>query len=437
MDFSSAKIKINRWLIALILGLSLGFSYEPPYIRYTFHEQFTNILGYTDTQLGLMISVYGTVALIFYVVGGVSADKFSCRTLIIVSLLGSALGCGVMATYPPFWVALGVQALFVVTTIGLLWSPVYKVGALLGTQQEQGKILPMIASFEGVGAFITTLSCTMIYAAVGGDNNVGGLRVVYIIYALWGLLIALCTYLFVPEKTLYEEAAEGVAESSEEPVDKKTSRAILVEVLKNPMTWIAAFIVLGSYICYSALTYSQSYLVDVFGMDMTKASFFSILRNQVMKIVAGPLSVVLMSTAILKSSPTRLCVVTGFLSIVGLIVTFFIKGDPSALPLVMGGAIILSLFALLGKAQNFACTGETGVDPKIFGTMTGIVSIVGYSSDVWLYVVCGRWQETLEPLAAYRNIHALAIAGCVLMIISGLALLARLKKHGISVYHEG
>ena len=434
MDFSSAKIKINRWLIALVLGLSLGFSYEPPYIRYTFHEQFTNILGYTDTQLGLMISVYGTVALIFYIVGGVSADKFSCRTLIIVSLLGSALGCGVMATYPPFWVALGVQALFVVTTIGLLWSPVYKVGALLGTQKEQGKILPMISSFEGVGAFITTLSCTTIYALVGGDHNIAGLRIVYIVYAEWGVLIALCTYLFVPEKTLYEEAADEAAEEKEEKVDKKTAHAILIEVLKNPMTWIAAFIVLGSYICYSALTYSQSYLVDIFGMDMTKASFFTILRNQVMKIVAGPLSVVLMSTAVLKSSPTRLCVVTGCLSIIGLVVTFFIPGNPSVLPLVMGGAIILSLFALLGKAQNFACTGETGVDPRIFGTMTGVVSIVGYSSDVWLYVVCGRWQETLEPAAAYRNIHILAIAGCVLMIVSGLLLLAKLKKEGKNVF---
>lgn len=433
MDFSSAKIKINRWLIALILGLSLGFSYEPPYIRYTFHEQFTNILGYTDSQLGLMISVYGTVALVFYIVGGVSADKFSCRTLIIVSLLGSALGCGVMATYPPFWVALGVQALFVVTTIGLLWSPVYKVGALLGTQKEQGKILPMISSFEGVGAFITTLSCTTIYAMIGGDTNYNGVRVVYIVYALWGILIAICTYLFVPEKTLYEEIKDDVNEE-EAPVDKATAHGILIEVLKNPMTWIAAFIVLGSYICYSALTYSQSYLVDIFGMDMTKASFFTILRNQVMKIVAGPLSVVLMSTAILKSSPTRLCVVTGFLSIMGLIVTFFIPGNASMLPLVMGGAIILSLFALLGKAQNFACTGETGVDPRIFGTMTGVVSIVGYSSDVWLYVVCGKWQENLEPVAAYRNIHALAIAGCVLMIISGLILLAKLRKEGKNVF---
>ncbi|MDD6348220.1 MAG: MFS transporter, partial [Lachnospiraceae bacterium] len=130
MDYSSAKIKINRWLIVLILGLTLGFSYEPPYIRYTFHEQLTNICGYTDTQLGLMLSVYGTVALIFYIIGGVSADKYSCRTLIVTSLLGTAFGCVVMAFYPPFWVALGVEALFVVTTIGLLWSPVYKVAAL-------------------------------------------------------------------------------------------------------------------------------------------------------------------------------------------------------------------------------------------------------------------------------------------------------------------
>ena len=101
MDLSSAKIKINRWLIVAILGLTWGFSYEPPYIRYTFHEQLVDLCGYTDVQLGLMLSVYGTAALVFYVIGGVSADRFSCRSLIVVSLLATSFGCGIMALYPP------------------------------------------------------------------------------------------------------------------------------------------------------------------------------------------------------------------------------------------------------------------------------------------------------------------------------------------------
>lgn len=430
MNLSSAKIKINRWLIIMFLGFNLGFSYEPPYIRYTFHEELTTVCGYTDTQLGLMLSVYGTLALLFYVVGGVSADKFSCRKLIMISLLGTAVGCGIMALYPPFWVALLVEALWVVTTIGLLWSPTAKVAALLGTKKEEGKIFPMLSSFEGVGAMVTTFCCTFVFGMVGAESNANSLRYVWAIYAVFGVVLAVITYFTVPEKTTdtEEKKEKDTKPVKKKSADRKENRGILIQVLKNPMTYIAAFIVLGSYIIYSCLTYTQSYLCDIYGMDMTTASYFSIVRNQMMKIIAGPLSIVIMSAAILKSSPTRLCIVTSVLSAIGLGITLLLPTNPELLILVMGFAIILSFVALLAKAQNFACTGETGVDAKIFGTMTGVVSLIGYSSDTWIYTVIGRWQETLEPVAAYNRVWYLALAGCVLMFISGLALLARKRK---------
>lgn len=432
MNLSSAKIKINRWLIIMFLGFNFGFSYEPPYIRYTFHEELTTVCGYTDTQLGLMLSVYGTLALLFYVVGGVSADKFSCRKLIVISLLGTTVGCVIMATYPPFWVALLVEALWVVTTIGLLWSPTAKVAALLGKKEEEAKIFPMLSSFEGVGAMVTTFCCTFVFGMVGAESNANSFRYVWIGYAVFGVILAIISFLVVPEKTLEEENAVEVKEEKEEKVDKKArrkeNRGVLVQVLKNPMTYIAAFIVLGSYIIYSCLTYTQSYLCDLYGMDMTTASYFSIVRNQMMKIIAGPLSIMIMSIAILKNSPTRLCVATSVLSAIGLAVTLLMPLNPKLLVLLMGVAIILSFIALLAKAQNFACTGETGVDAKIFGTMTGVVSLIGYSSDMWIYTVIGRWQETLEPIAAYNRVWYLALAGCALMFVSGMALLIRQKK---------
>ena len=428
MDLSSAKIKINRWLIIMFLGFNFGFSYEPPYVRYTYHEQLTTVCGYTDTQLGLMLSAYGTLALLFYVVGGVSADKFSCRKLIITSLLGTTAGCIIMAFYPPFWVALLVELVWVVTTIGLLWSPTAKVAALLGKKEEEGKIFPMLSSFEGVGAMVTTFVCTFIFGMVGAESNHDSFRFVWIGYAVFGIVLALASYLVVPEKTLKENEPKQIEETKDRSKARKENKGVLLKVLKNPMTYIAAFIVLGSYIVYSCLTYTQSYLCDIYGMDMTTASYFSIVRNQMMKIIAGPLSIVFMSVAILKSSPTRLCIVTSVLSAIGLAVTLLLPTSPNILVIVMGLAIILSFVALLAKAQNFACTGETGVDPKIFGTMTGVVSLLGYSSDTWIYTVIGHWQETLAPIDAYNRVWYLALAGCALMFVSGIALLVRRKK---------
>ena len=69
---------------------------------------------------------------------------------------------------------------------------------------------------------------------------------------------------------------------------------------------------------------------------------------------------------------------------------------------------------------------EARVPLKYVGTVLGFASTLGYSTDAWIYNVCGRWIDNYGDVA-YNYIFILQAFGAVVMIASGL-LLAKLYK---------
>lgn len=55
------------------------------------------------------------------------------------------------------------------------------------------------------------------------------------------------------------------------------------------------------------------------------------------------------------------------------------------------------------------------------GTVMGVASAIGYSSDIWLYNLCGRWLDKLGN-AGYTNIWYFTAAGGLMMIVMAMQL---------------
>jgi len=429
MDLSSAKIKVNRWFIIFLVGICLGTAYEAPYIRYNFHEALIVIMGYTNTQLGVMLSVYGTLALGCYLIGGIIADRFPCRNVITISAIGTALGCVVMAFYPPYPIALAIEAFWVLTTIMLLWSPAQKVGSLLSTKNDEGKVLPMLSSFEGVGAFVSTFICITVFCRIGAEQNPNSMRYIWLIYATILFICGIMTFLIIPSKALREDGASDSAVQMEAKKNKKNMGGTLGKVLKNPATYAAGFLVLGAYMAYACLTYTQSYLVHNFGWDMSDAAIISIIRNQGVRIISGPLAALFVAIPIFKNKATRLNIVISSVCIAGFVILLILPTKLNMLATIIVLMIFLALVNFIARSQAFACAYETGIDVKYFGTLSGVVSLIGYSSDAWIYILIGHWQDTLEAPLAYNRIWYLALFGCILAAISGFCLIALRRKN--------
>ena len=66
----------------------------------------------------------------------------------------------------------------------------------------------------------------------------------------------------------------------------------------------------------------------------------------------------------------------------------------------------------------------------ITGTAMGICSAIGYSSDLWLYTVCGKWLDTYGN-DGFKNIIYLIIASLALIVVCSALLHAYEKKHRV------
>ena len=101
MKLKDPELKKGSFLSITLLILSGELIFLLPYVlARVFRPTFLEVFNLTNLQLGGLFSVYGVVAILSYMYGGVISDKFQPKVLIAVSLFFTALG-GACAVYLP------------------------------------------------------------------------------------------------------------------------------------------------------------------------------------------------------------------------------------------------------------------------------------------------------------------------------------------------
>ncbi|MDP6923001.1 MAG: MFS transporter, partial [Lutibacter sp.] len=95
------SIKKGSVLNITLLILSGELIFLLPYVlARVFRPTFLEVFNLNNLQLGSLFSVYGLIALLSYVYGGVISDKFQPKKLMAASLFFTSFGGIVMASYP-------------------------------------------------------------------------------------------------------------------------------------------------------------------------------------------------------------------------------------------------------------------------------------------------------------------------------------------------
>ena len=417
------KTKVNRWLIVVIIGMAAGMSFELPYVRYNYQDAIEATIGYTATQQGLMLSVYGAIAMVMYAIGGVWADKVSCRSLFMWGMILTGIGAFVMAMYPPFWLAMVVEIFWCFTTIMMGWAASLKILSSLGTAEEQGKIMGLQEGMRGLGCMWTAFLTLGIFAHVGAESNHNSMRVVFITYGIIFIIMGVISYFVVPD--FPELMGQKKGEKTEKTEKKKS---VLGIVLRKKETYLISGVIFGVYVVFTVLSYTASYLVDMFGMSITAATTIGMVRNQVFRTCAAPLGGIIAAHTALKS-PTKLSVFCGILSAIGLVVFLVVPASDNLLTPMIVLVLALAFFNYVAKGMNWGVAGETNIDPSIYGTTVGVCSVLGYLPDAFIYTVIGNWQDTLPAAQAYRNVWLTGLIGTVILLVTGIILLKVMKKN--------
>ena len=97
------KQKNTPWSYLLLLILAGESVFMIPFVLpRIFRPTVLEAFQLDNTQLGFCYSVYGIVALFSYLLGGAFSDKFAPRKLMSISLIMTALGGLIYATFPSY-----------------------------------------------------------------------------------------------------------------------------------------------------------------------------------------------------------------------------------------------------------------------------------------------------------------------------------------------
>jgi len=250
------------WYFLLLLILAGESIFILPYVlSRVFRPTVLEVFGLDNVQLGICFSVYGIVALVSYLFGGPTADKYPPRKLIAVALWMTALGGLVYATFPGYTVLKILYGYWGFTTIFFFWPALIKATRVWGGSSSQGKAFGFLDGGRGlVGALFGTMGVLTFSLFISSEisevtvsESRAAFKYVILISTAVIALVGLMVWLFM--KIDYNSEKDIIIDKIAIPQIK--------EVLRLPSVWLLMIIILCAYVGYKITDVFSLYAQDV------------------------------------------------------------------------------------------------------------------------------------------------------------------------------
>ena len=165
-------------------------------------------------------------------------------------------------------------------------------------------------------------------------------------------------------------------------------------------------------------------LSENYGMNVTVATGYSIYNRYVARVLLATAGGLLLDKL---KTPKFLSI----FSVAMMVVLGGLIAVPMDSSLMVLAFILCILFSsMLGSTRSGMYTPipEAKMPMSITGTAMGICSAIGYSSDLWLYTLCGKWLDQYGS-AGYHYIWMLTIGAMALVVVCCVLLHLYEKKY--------
>lgn len=411
----------RKWLTLIIVAFAGGLITKLPYLRETYMEPLQQATGATKTQLGLIMSAYGIVNFICYFPGGVLADKFSSKMLIVFSCVGTAAAGLWFWTMPGFVWLVVIHAIFAITTVFTFWAAMVKSINNLGGPEEQGRLFGFL---EGGRGLVGTVVAFGSVAAFGmASDSIGGMKNAILYYSILLLVAGVLAALFM--KNDKPQAKKG---KEKNPLNMKDFMA----VAKMPRVWLCGMLGICNYSALIFHGYITGYLSEAFGLSDSVVANLSVIRTYFMMMVGAFVAGIIADKIGSRIRFIQYAFV-GMAVFASLYVLIPTRG--SAVPLVVANFIVYGLCLYSIKALYFSTIDEVLVPKKLAGTASGVISLVTYAPEIFLYTLSGnmvdQYAGTATPLKGYHHCFIAMAVLSALGFVCGFVL-TRMNKKAIA-----
>jgi len=409
-----SKHNVSYYQILLLILAGESVFILPFVLARIFRPTFLDVFELTNLQLGSCFSIYGIVALISYVYGGTLADKFAPRKLISISLILTAFGGLLMATFPSNLMLKIIYGYWGFTTVFLFWGAMIKGTRVWGGVMQQGKAFGLLeggrgfvaASIGAVGVFIFSIILPDNIENTSLIDRKEAFRYVILFTSILAILVGGLVFLFMEDQN----------RSSSKQNSDTYSISNIQKVIKIESVWWLMLIVLAAYVGYK--------ITDIFSLYASEVMLFNEVEAAQVGTFQLYLRPVICISIGLLADRTRgaTWMINGFvIMLVGALL--FASG------LVKSGASLFFILSLITTTTGvyalrtlyFAVFQEGYIPLGLTGTAVGVISVVGYTPDIFIGPIMGYLLDESPGLYGHQQVFM------VLSVFSILGVFAAIK----------
>ena len=399
----------RRLSLLAIICVANALIYTLPYLQSTYYDSMQAAYGFTHVQMGNLVGVFGACNIVAYFFGGVAADAFDTKKLFVFSMAATGLAGLYSATLPGYTSMLALSIFWSFSTILTFWPAMIKAVKNLADGAHQGQVFSLKETMCCIITFGFSMTGLALFNLTG-ENFV----TLAIFYSVCHIIVAGLVYVFMP------------AGSDTVQPDVKSLIGGMGKVLKLKGVWLIGFTIFFSQILSIIFGRFTPFLTGICGMSASAVALITIIGvngfANIGSIAGGRVADAMGSPSKFISFVMVICALTAaaFLAIPWGVETAALCAGFSIVFRILNGAL---------KSVLFATMSQVDIPPRLTGTSSGLISIIGYRPDAFAYTLCGSVMEAFPGKKAYLIIFS-AMVVCAL---SGAAMAYKLHRYSVKL----
>ena len=380
-----------RYIKLAVLVIVAGNIYPLIYLRQNFEVTILDAFGITSQQLGQNYAMLGVLYMVTYLPSGWLADRVAPRILMSFSLLAAGLLGVWFSTLPSF---ASLQIIFAGWGIaaGLtFWAALIKATTLLAKSDEQGRFFGILDGGRGlVEAVLATIAVAMFayYSQTLGQDTPQALQKVIWLYVTMMLVLAPIAYFVLGDSRNSDTDSTMQVKSSNFMHDIRI-------IVSKPQLWLCAICILTGYQLFWATYSFSAYMQNHFGLTAVAVGSITVAKLWMRPIGAA-------AAGFAGDFLNREKVLSYLLiaSSAALVTLTFLPTNSGAFVL-LGIVLLVGLLTYAVRGIFWATLESCDISNNVKGLAIGVISLIGYSPDVYLPLLSGYLLTAFPEKTGY------------------------------------
>lgn len=317
------------------------------------------------------------------------------------ALIMTAAGGMYLAQFPSYFGLQWLYGYWGFSTIFLFWSAMIKATRNWGGKKQQGRAFGYLEAGRGlvaasigvVGVVVFSFLLPEDLPSASFEERKAAFRYVIFFAVILAGLVGIIVFFFLKEQDTKEEVTAPKANNS---------FSTILQVAKMPSMGLLIIIVLCAYCGYKVTDILSLYASEVMLFDEVDAA-----KVGSYQMYLRPLVCVLVGVFADKSS-SALWLIRGF-AVLFMGSLLFASGWVNALlsALFIFAVVITGIGTYALRTLYYAAVKEGHIPYAVTGTAVGIISVVGYTPDIFMGPVMGILLDSSPGIQGHQHVFAL------------------------------